>query len=477
LFDCDIYLNNALFATIHLVERLPDSQLDTWLTRPDRKPLILRGARQVGKTWLVRELARRSGRELVEINFERDPRLARHFASNDPREILNELMLALARDITPDRSLLFLDEIQAAESLLGKLRWFAEELPELPVVAAGSLLDLSLGEHEYSVPVGRVSYLYIEPMGFQEFLTAHGQTRVLEVLSEWSPDIALSPASHEQATAWFHRYTMVGGMPAVVAADVAGATPEDVRRRQRELIAAYRDDFAKYARRLDRVVLDGMLLGVAASLGRKFVYAHAVTDIKQQQARRALELLAAARVCHLVRHTAANGLPLGGQVKDTFRKVILLDVGLLHALVGTPAGPTFPQPEQVAPGVRGQVAEQVAGQTLRLLSAASGSSPGLYYWQRDGGRPGEIDYLVELDARVVPVELKSGASGAMKSLHQFMHDKGLDLAVRLDANPPSVQRAAVRTTQGDDVRYTLVNLPHYLAFRTLEAVVSVRDAS
>ncbi len=457
--------------------RLAEGHLEAWLDRRDRKPLILRGARQVGKTWLVRELARRRERDLVELNFERDPMLARHFASNDPREILNELTLGLGRDVTPQRSLLFLDEIQAAEPILGKLRWFAEELPDLPIVAAGSLLDLSLGDLQYSVPVGRISYLHVEPMGFQEFLEAHGQTRLLQALIEWSPVRTLSPAAHEQATAWFHRYAMVGGMPAIVAADVAGVEPGDLRSRQRELITAFRDDFAKYAGRMDRVVLDGILLSVAASLGRKFVYARATEGIKQHQAKRAIDLLAAARVCHLVRFTAANGLPLGGQAKDTFRKAILLDIGLLHALLGTPAGRKFPDPDRLAPAVRGQIADQLAGQMLRLITSASGSGPEVYYWQRDGGRPGEIDYVVEIDARIIAVELKSGSAGAMKSLHQFMYDKALDLAVRFDANPPSVQHVAVRTTQGDEVRYDLVNLPLYLTFQVARTVAHVRGGS
>lgn len=433
-------------------------------------PLVLRGARQVGKTWLVRELARERGLDLVELNFERETGLARHFKSNDPRAVLAELSLALGRDLRPEGALLFLDEIQAAPEIFAKLRWFAEELPDLPVIAAGSLLDLSLGDRRHGVPVGRVSYLHVEPMGFAEFLRAHGRTPLLETLSRWTPARRLPAAAHEQGSAWFHRYSMVGGMPAAVSADVSGASPRDVRTLQRELVAAFRDDFAKYAGRMDRAVLDGTLLAVAASLGRKFVYARAGEGIKQHQAKRALELLAAARVCHLVRHTAANGIPLGGQTKDTFRKAIVLDVGLLHALLGTPAAQKFPDLDQLAPAVRAQVAEQVVGQSLRLCGESSGSGPELYYWTREGGRPGEIDYVVELSTRIVPVELKAGASGAMKSLHQFVHEKKLNLAVRFDRNPPSSADLDLRTTQGDRVRYRLLSLPPYLAFRLPAAV-------
>jgi predicted AAA+ superfamily ATPase len=199
--------------------------------------LVLRGARQVGKTWLVRDLAARSLRQLIELNFEREPRLARHFESNAPAEITNEISLALGRPIDPGNSLLFLDEIQAAGHLLAKLRWFAEEMPQLPVIAAGSLLDFTLADHSFSMPVGRLSYQHVEPMGFPEYLLAHGQERLLSVLSRWRPPARLSPAAHEKATEWFERYAMVGGMPAVVAADAGGGDAADCRALQRDLMA------------------------------------------------------------------------------------------------------------------------------------------------------------------------------------------------------------------------------------------------
>jgi hypothetical protein len=423
---------------------------------------VLRGARQVGKTWLVRDLARASGRDLVELDFERDPGHRRAFQSHDPRAILAHLSLLLNRDVRADRSLLFLDEIQAAGEVLATLRWFYEELPALPVVAAGSLLELAMAEHSFHMPVGRVMFRHVEPMGFAEFLEAHGHDRLRAALAAWRPGDGLPAAVHDQASRWFHRYSMVGGMPAVVAADVAGAAPRECRELQRDLVAAYRADFATYGGRNAHGILDTVLHAVAGSLGRKFVYARSGDGVKQHQARRALELLASARVCHLVRYSAANGLPLGGEVKDTFRKALLVDVGLLHGLVGTPAAQTFPAPDSITPALRGQLADQLAGQQLRLLAETAGDGPELYYWQREGGRPGAIDYLVQLHGRIVPLELKAGAAGAMKSLHQFMHEKRLDLAVRCDANPPATMRVEVKTTQGQPVAYDLLSVPLYL---------------
>jgi predicted AAA+ superfamily ATPase len=435
--------------------------------------VILRGARQVGKTWLVRDAARQMKRALVELNFERDPGHARVFAGSDPEQILGELSLVLGRDITVERSLLFLDEIQAAGQVLGKLRWFAEELPQLPVIAAGSLLEFALADHTFSMPVGRVGFLHLTPMGFDEYLRAHDQTRLLAALTAWQPGQELSPATHTRGLEWVHRYGMVGGMPAVVAADVAGEPPRACRELQRDLVATFRADFAKYAGRMDRSVLDHVLDAIARSLGRKFVYAQASDGVKQHQAKHALELLASAQLCHLVRYTAATGLPLGGDANDKFRKAILLDIGLFHALADTPAGDRFPAWRDLAPVVRGQLAEQLVGQALLLGGEPTGDGPRLFYWQREGGRPGEIDFVIQAGGRIVPVELKAGVSGTMKSLHQFMFDKKLKLALRIDENPPSLAPIDVTTTQGDRVRYRLLGLPIYLAWRAIEVAAAI----
>jgi predicted AAA+ superfamily ATPase len=455
------------------LDRTRTQELLTWLQARKRRPLIIRGARQVGKTWLIRDTAQRAARDLIELNFERDPGHARVFSSNDPKHVLGELSLLFNRDIAPGRSLLFLDEIQAAGSILGKLRWFAEELPQLPVIAAGSLLEFALADHSFSMPVGRVGFLHLEPMGFDEYLRAHGEARLLTALVEWQPGESLSPTAHTRALEWFHRYAMVGGMPAVVAADVAGESPRTCRELQRDLVATFRADFARYAGRMDRAVLDHVLEAVARSLGRKFVYAQAADGIKQHQAKRALELLAGSRLCHLVRYSAASGIPLGGDATDKFRKAILLDIGLFHALAGTPAADRFPAWSDLAPAVRGQLAEQLVGQALLLAGDPTGDGPRLFYWQREGGRPGEIDFLIQASGRIVPVELKSGASGAMKSLHQFMFDKKLRLAVRIDENPPSLATIDVSTTQGNPVRYQLLGVPIYLASRAIDAASRV----
>ncbi len=453
------------------------SRLMAWLGGEDPRPIVLRGARQVGKTWLVRDLAARSGRTLVELNFERDPGSTRAFEISDPHRVWSDILLARNLDIQPERALLFLDEIQSAPGVLAALRWFAEEMPELRVLAAGSLLDFALADREYSVPVGRISYRHLEPISFDEYLRAHDQDRLLERLVSLGATETVTSTVHEVATEWYERFSMVGGMPAVVSADVEGRTPRECRGLQRDLVATYRDDFAKYVGRMDTLILDRVLLAVANQLGQKFVYARVEDGVKQHQAVRALDLLAKARLVSVAVHTRANGIPLGGDVNPRNRKAVLLDVGIAHALLGTPAAGSFPKMRDLAASVRGQLVEQLSGQQLRVLEVGSGNEPSLYYWQRTGGRPGEIDFIVQVGHRVVPVKLKAGSVGAMKSLHQFMHDKRLTIALRIDTNPPTVQDVNVKTTRGDAVRYRLLNLPGYLLFRSGDLLNEAADVT
>lgn len=443
------------------MNRLVEANLSAWLTAADRKPLVVRGARQVGKTWLIRQLAQQHQKELIEFNFERDPTAKRFFASNDPQKIMGEISMIRNQTIAPDKCLLFLDEIQAAGDLLAKLRWFTEEMPQLAVVAAGSLLEFTLEEHDFSMPVGRIQYMHIEPMGFCEYLKAHKQDIILQRLKDWELGQVFSPVLHEQASTWFHRFLMVGGMPEVVQADISTSENKHSRDIQMDLLATYRGDFAKYSQRFPPLILDATLQAVTRSLGRKFVYAHVGEGVKQQQSKRALELLSLAKLCHIVQYSSANGLPLGGEIKKTFRKVILNDIGLMQASMGTPDGQYPAKWEHIAPQVRGQMAEQTVGQLLRLQGPLSGDGPRLYYWQREGGRPGEIDYLLQSAGRILPVELKSGATGSMKSLHQFMFDKNLDIALRFDQNPPTHFDVSVKTTQANPVSYRLYSFPWY----------------
>lgn len=434
--------------------------LDTWIADPHRKPLVLRGARQVGKTWLVRDLARRHGRTLLELNMEKRPELADHFRNNDARRAVSELGIDLGIKISNGSSLVFIDEIQATPQLLAFLRWFKEDLPDLPVIAAGSLLDFSLREHEFSMPVGRISYCYAEPVSFYEFLDASGNEALKTALAAAAESLELSPRLHQRALELFTEYCVVGGLPEVVTDWLS--TRDDARRLelQRDLIATYRDDFNKYRKRVPAELLGRVMDAVPRQMGGRFVYSHVDIDTGQREVRRCFELLRLARICHQVEHTAANGLPLGAETRPGLFKAILLDTGLASVQLGL-SRIALGRPDPVVWANKGALAEQFVGQQLRTITPAY-EDPRLYYWQRTEGRQAEIDYLIQVGATILPIEVKAGTAGSMKSLHAFMHQKRLRYAIRLDTNPPSVQDIKVKTTTGEPVAYRLLSLPLYM---------------
>ena len=434
--------------------------LKDWLNNPSRKPLVMRGARQVGKTWLIRDLAESQSLTLIELNLEKRPELAEHFSSNDPRRILSDLEADLGLNINREACILFLDEIQAIPSLLATLRWFREEMPELAVVAAGSLLDFTLTEHDFSMPVGRIMYCHIEPLSFFEFLDASGNEKLREALCAASETGTLTPRLHERSLELFSEYCLTGGLPEIVAEWVENRNDDQRLQLQRDLIATYRDDFNKYRKRVPTDLLRRVMDAVPKQLGNRFVYSHVDTDSSHRNLKQAVEMLSLARVCHRIEHTAANGLPLGAESNPRLFKMIMTDIGITTVQLGL-SRLEFRNLSQVVWANKGGLAEQFVGQQLRYLFKPW-EEPRLFYWQRTGGRQGELDFIYQHGPHIIPIEVKAGSAGSMKSLHAFMQCKQLPLALRLDTNPPSMQDLDVRTTTGEQVRYRLLSLPIYM---------------
>ncbi len=450
------------------MKREASDRLDQWFCQTDRKPLVMRGARQTGKTWIVRDLAHRQKRTLIEINFERTPESASYFSAKDPVKILQNLSAELGISISPEESVLFLDEIQAAPEVFSALRWFKEEMPELPVIATGSLLDFVLNDHEFSMPVGRIHYFHLEPMSFLEFVRATGNTPLYEMLKDASFDQVLHKTHHQKCMALYQTYCLCGGMPEAVKTWRDTSSLSECTTVQTDLLTTIRDDFNKYGQ--NSSLLQKTLRSVADQIGNKFILSRVDEGHRTPETKKALALLTMARVVSLVHHSAGNGIPLGAEINDKFFKTLFLDTGLVASHLGL----TRMQPrdiEQVVFSNKGAVAEQFVGQQLRYALATHGD-PELFYWQRTGGRQGELDYLISSGNRIVPVEVKSGTGGSMKSLHQFMSDKKLNTALRFDINNLSRTELKVKTTKGDPVQYTLLSSPVYLAERAFELLCS-----
>jgi hypothetical protein len=448
------------------MERTAQSNLRQWLFASSRKPLVLRGARQVGKTWLVRATARDHDLHLIELNFEKEADLKALFASNDPKRILSQLELREGRTIDVARTLLFLDEIQAFPEMLAKLRWFYEGMPELAIVAAGSLLDFVLADHKFSMPVGRISYYHLEPLSFDEYLTIAGRGIALEMLQSLSldeirqGDAILGPI-HDMLLEEMRTYLLVGGMPDALATWIDSRSFVAVSQVHQELLATYRDDFSKYSGRIARERLDEVTQSVPRMLGNKFKYVNVNRQIRSDSVKQALHLLCTARVVHKVLASNATGIPLGATVNHKTFKVIFLDCGLASAALGLQLVGQL-SPRELVLVNEGALAEQLVGQALRAQTPYY-VEPALYYWLREKkGSESEVDYLIQSGMTLLPVEVKAGRTGSLKSLHVLMHDRQLRHAIRLNADPPSIVRAS-SSVAGLPCAYDLLSLPLYMA--------------
>ncbi|MDD9962901.1 MAG: ATP-binding protein [Gammaproteobacteria bacterium] len=438
--------------------------LDDWLAAPNRKPLIIRGARQVGKSTLVRLFAERCGRPLVEVNLERHPDLGPAFARNDPAYLLNVLeALPGVGPIGPD-GLLFLDEIQAVPESIPALRYFREDIPELPVLAAGSLLDFALANHASSMPVGRIGYLHMGPMTFTEHLEAVGAEGLAHAIRTFEMERRLDPAIHNRLMAALRTYFFTGGMPEAVQTFAHSGRLRDITEVHNSIIDTYREDFPKYVGSQGLAGMVNVFNFAARNVGRKVKYVQFSKEDSAAATKARIELLCMARVLAKVVRSHCNGLPLQAEADLRAYKLLFMDVGLMNAVCGL-GWTAIERMNQTGLVNEGATAEQFIGQHLQALLATSANRE-LSYWLREGrSANAEVDYVTAFDGRIVPIEVKAGASGGLKSLHQFVAEKGAPLAVRFDATLPLAQQIRTRVQRGGkqtEAAYRLISLPLYL---------------
>lgn len=435
--------------------------LNTWLVSSDRKPLVIRGARQVGKTWLVRHFAEKSGKQLIELNFEKQPAYASYFNSNNSEQILLNLSTISNQKIDPQNCLLFLDEIQAAPQLFSKLRWLAEDLPQLSVIAAGSLLEFVLAQHSFSMPVGRISYMHLEPLSFEEFLLANEKQSLYDYLTQYDFSIEIPKAIHEQLTILFKEYLLIGGLPAVVSNWIMERSLNRVNQIQNDLLATYRDDFFKYKGRIATERLDEVMTTIPRMLGQKFIFSKVNKEIQAATIKQVLDLLEKARISHRVRSSSSNGVPLAAEIKEKYFKEIFLDIGLCSSALGLNLN-QINSVDEIIMINNGGVAEQIVGQLLRTI-APPYIEPALYCWHREEvGSSAEIDYVIQHGNKVIPIEVKVGSTGSLKSLHLFMGIKKFPIAIRINSDYPTKINVDVTDNLGNPVKYQFISLPFYL---------------
>ncbi len=409
-------------------KRLVDEKLLKWKADPRHKPLLIRGARQVGKSTAVRELAKQF-RYFVEINLEKQPDMLQLFPENiDVKKTCEKLSGTLGMPIVPGETLLFIDEIQVSKEAVMSLRYFKEDYPELHVIAAGSLLEFALEEMP-SFGVGRIRSLYMYPFSFDEFLMAQGLDLMIGYKKKANSEEPLTEKAHKDLVEQLRTFYLVGGMPAAVTEWVETHSYIDVSRIHTDIIQTYEDDFNKYKKRVSPVMIRQVLRSVALQVGNKFVYAVAARDVHSSVVRDALHLLTLAGLITPVKHTDGNGVPLGAEVNDSYVKYLFFDLGVMQTLLGIPAAEIL-MASDVDFVNKGGASEMFAGLEMQKYHDCFQRSE-MYYWNNTvKGSLAEVDYLRTRSGKVLPVEVKANTQGGMQSLWIFMRKRKLHEAIR-----------------------------------------------
>jgi uncharacterized protein len=398
------------------MKRIIDSYLLQWKVGPDRMPLLIQGARQIGKTYAVRQLGKTYA-SFVEINLEKLVEAHKAFAGNlDPVEMVILLSSITHKSIIPGKTLLFIDEIQAFPRAIIALRYFYEEMPELHVIAAGSLLGFAI--EQVGIPVGRVEAIEMYPLSFIEYLAAMDRTMVIQAILQHGPDKSIGQPMHDIYFNEFARYCAIGGMPKVVQHWIDHKDPVSIQRIHATILNMYRKDFEKYARVHQIKYVEKIFDQIPAQLGQKFKYSIVEGDFRKRELAPALDLLVRACIAEKVYYSAGQGTPLAGQKDELDYKVLFLDIGLAQTNLGASPAQWFLRPEQELVN-KGQIIEALVGQEIAVYSDPY-RIKGSYYWHKDSSPQAEIDYLSRLDYQVIPVEVKSGKGNTLKSLHYFL---------------------------------------------------------
>ena len=409
--------------------RLIDNELLNWAKSNDFKPLLLRGARQVGKSSAVRNLSK-NFEYFLEINFEEDKKAQKVFENENltPALICEKLFSIYDIPIIAGKTLVFFDEIQACIPAISSLRFFYEKMPDLHVIAAGSLLEFALEEIP-SFGVGRIRSMFMYPFSFHEFLNANGNAGLLEAINKSGVNQPLDDVIHSKALYLLKLFMLIGGMPEVVAKYIADKDLYKCQLVLDDMIVSLKSDFAKYKKRIPSLQISTAFDSVLRQIPNKFKYTNHHSEYSLFQMKHAVELLVMAGLVIPITHTSANGLPLGAEINPKFRKMILLDTGIFQRSLGLQLSDILLSNDFEAIN-KGGIAEMFAGLEL-LKSSSHYQQTQLYYWLREGQNArAEVDYVIQKDDKIVPLEVKSGSTGKMQSLHLFMNEKQSEYGIR-----------------------------------------------
>lgn len=371
----------------------------------------------MGKTYAVRWLGHQF-KSFVEVNFEQLEGAASIFEKDlVPEKLILSLSLLLKTPIIPGETLLFFDEIQEAPRAILALRYFYEEMPNLHVVAAGSLLEFAIAK--VGVPVGRISMLYMYPLSFVEYLVAIGHRLIAKEILAHGIGIPMEEVIHLKILDLVGEYLSIGGMPEAVARWIQTKDPASALNVLQQIAATYRQDFEKYARKAQVKYLEQLFRQIPHLVGKDFSYREIHGEYRKRELVPALELLERANIIHSIRYSSGQGIPIGAEVDFDIFKVIYLDIGLCQAILGSDISVWFLRPLEGFEN-RGEIAEGFIGQEL-ICYASPDSKAELHFWKRkEKNSAAEIDYLIQRGERIIPIEVKSGHGSTLRSLHLFL---------------------------------------------------------
>ena len=443
-----------------MLHRTAITDLEKWYKSTRRKPLVLRGARQIGKSTSVELFAKKVGVELITVNCEKHRQLDDAFKTLDIEYILTELEATAGKGAITNDKILFLDEIQTTPNALQALRYFYEERPELAVITAGSLLEFALSKHKFSMPVGRIQYLHMGPLTFREFVTS-SEPQMIHYIDQIELEKPLPVAAHDKLLTLQRQYMFTGGMPEAISVFIETKSFSEVNEVHREIIETYIDDFSKYAQNKDLVLLQRVFSSVPRLLGQKIKYVNLAHGERAATVRAMIELLIKSQVVQPIWHSHCSGVPLEADIDDSVFKLSFLDVGLANYVCGI-NWQYISGLNEVQLVNEGGMAEQFVAQQLVRID---NRKPALTYWLREGrSSNAEVDFTIAIGQDIYPIEVKSGKSGSLKSLQQFILNKGTTTALRFDQNQASLQtiEQQVKTKDGSEpITYQLISLPLY----------------
>jgi predicted AAA+ superfamily ATPase len=408
-----------------------DRAFRSWKNQENRYPLLVRGARQVGKSYSVTKFGKDEFDNLVEVNFEQEPKYKACFDTLEPQKIIDTISVLSKSDISPGKTLLFLDEIQECPNAISAMRYFYEQMPALHVIGAGSLLEFALSQDDFRMPVGRIQYIFMKPLSFLEYLDAMGENKSRQIIETLTWDNLPSAAIHKHLLSLIKRYSIIGGMPAVVSEYASTGNLERCFQIQSIIIQTYRDDFGKYASKVKHKYLDKVFFAVPKMVGRKFKYSKVDNTMQSRDLKEAAELLEKAGVICRIKQTSGEGLPLEANAKEKNFKVSFLDIGLMQNICGLNSDILLSSDENFIRVNEGGVAEQFTAQEL-LAYRDDYQTPSLHYWAREArNSSAEIDYVIPSKSFVLPIEVKAGKTGTLRSMHIYLDNYNLSSGIRI----------------------------------------------